>query len=163
MVGPSVREIASRYRDPEDPSSILAVTDGLCRREDQWRWGVAGWIYGSAARSVYMAMSSIFITPHTIVMTPAELKALWRRNQPTIDKLKAHLPHLATARGEHYADVLLRLLRRRLDALQDAGAASAAEAASPGRIDKTVLALPAPKRIRASLRKERFNTKQVRA
>ena len=43
------------------PDEAVALTDALCRNADGSRWGVAGWIFGDATRSAYMAMSSVFL------------------------------------------------------------------------------------------------------
>jgi DNA recombination protein Rad52 len=79
------------------------------------------------------------------------LIALWRRNQATIDHLKHDLPDLQTQRGEHYADVLQRVLRRRREALPstaDGTTERERRTTDTRQVDKSVLALPAPKRVR---------------
>ncbi len=58
-----VRQLAARYRSADDPQEILAVTDGLARQADARRWAMTGWQFGSSVRSVFAAMSSIFIRP----------------------------------------------------------------------------------------------------
>lgn len=43
------------------PDEAVSLTDALCRNADGSRWGVAGWIFGDATRSAYMAMSALFL------------------------------------------------------------------------------------------------------
>jgi len=52
----------------------------------------------------------------------AELAEWHQRNAPAIDHLRSLAPELKTQRGEHYADVLERLFRSRLDTAVDAAA-----------------------------------------
>ena len=59
------RQLAVKYSPGEGSLVQLAVTDGLARLETGDRWAVVGWIYGSPARSVYQAMSSIFLNTET--------------------------------------------------------------------------------------------------
>jgi len=69
-----VRNLASKFHpvninpDSDEDVKTFAVTDALARRVGGYRWGVAGWIYGSSVRSVYAAMSSLFIRPNTIAL-----------------------------------------------------------------------------------------------
>ncbi len=51
---------------PSKLGEPIAVTDALCRNADGTRWAVAAWIFGSEARSAYMAMSSLFLTPRSV-------------------------------------------------------------------------------------------------
>jgi hypothetical protein len=55
----------ARFRLPEGasvkPDEAVSLTDALCRNADGSRWGVAGWIFGDARRSAYMAMSALFL------------------------------------------------------------------------------------------------------
>ncbi len=51
--------------------------------------------------------------------TTERLKVLWSRNSVTIEMLRVNLPDLRTERGEHYADVLLRLYRSQLKELHE--------------------------------------------
>lgn len=46
---------------PSDQSGAIAMTDVLGRTANGDRWAVAGWIFGSAARSAYMANCSLFL------------------------------------------------------------------------------------------------------
>jgi hypothetical protein len=55
------RELAVKYQPSAEEAEPRAVTDGLGRHRNGERWAVFGWIYGSAARSLYQAMSSIFL------------------------------------------------------------------------------------------------------
>ncbi len=55
------RSLPVKYQAPEGPRAELAVTDGLARHDRDRRWAVAGWIYGSSARSLYQAMCAIFL------------------------------------------------------------------------------------------------------
>jgi hypothetical protein len=43
------------------PDEAVSLTDALCRNADGSRWAVAGWIFGDARRSAYMAMSALFL------------------------------------------------------------------------------------------------------
>lgn len=60
-----VRQCAARYKPNNVLEAPLAVTDGLARHSTGHRWAIAGWIYGSSVRSVYQAMSAIFLNPQT--------------------------------------------------------------------------------------------------
>lgn len=62
-----VRQLAVKYESLK-PNEQLAVTDGLARNPYGDRWGLAGWIYGSSSRSVYQAMSSIFLDTKTAML-----------------------------------------------------------------------------------------------
>ncbi len=63
------RDMASRYRSADDGRITLAVTDGLARnKESQTRWGIAGWMFGPTPRTVYAAMSSVFLPPSNAMM-----------------------------------------------------------------------------------------------
>ena len=46
---------------PKDQGGPVAMTDVLGRNANGKRWAVAGWIFGSAARSAYMANCSLFL------------------------------------------------------------------------------------------------------
>ncbi len=46
---------------PKDQGGPVAMTDVLGRTASGQRWAVAGWIFGSAARSAYMANCSLFL------------------------------------------------------------------------------------------------------
>jgi len=56
-------EFASPF-GPARRSEPIATTDALCRIADgrtPRRWAIAGWIFGSEARTAYAAMSSLFL------------------------------------------------------------------------------------------------------
>ncbi|MCT7951695.1 hypothetical protein NG798_17980 [Ancylothrix sp. C2] len=63
-----VRSLAVKYQSPNKSSEFLSVTDGLSRNLNQSRWAIVGWIYGTPARSVYQAMSAIFLQPKTAIL-----------------------------------------------------------------------------------------------
>jgi len=63
-----VKEMAVKYQSPQKKDEKFAVTDGLCRYPNGTRWAVTGWIYGSAERALYQAMSAIFIEPNTALL-----------------------------------------------------------------------------------------------
>lgn len=71
-----VRNLASKFHpvnlnpdgDDDEDVKTFAVTDALARRVGGYRWGITGWMYGSSVRSVYAAMSSLFIRPNTIAL-----------------------------------------------------------------------------------------------
>lgn len=46
---------------PKEQGGPVAMTDVLGRTASGQRWAVAGWIFGSAARSAYMANCSVFL------------------------------------------------------------------------------------------------------
>jgi hypothetical protein len=46
---------------PKDQGGPVAMTDVLGRNANGKRWAVAGWIFGSAARSAYMANCSLYL------------------------------------------------------------------------------------------------------
>ena len=62
------RQLAVKYESAQNPNEQLAVTDGLGRNPDGTRWSIVGWIYGSAERSVYQAMCSIFLDAQTTLL-----------------------------------------------------------------------------------------------
>ncbi|NER39056.1 MAG: hypothetical protein F6J93_34740 [Oscillatoria sp. SIO1A7] len=62
-----VRQLAVKYESPQNPKQDWAVTDGLGRHENGERWAAIGWIYGSAERSLYQAMCSIFLDPDNVL------------------------------------------------------------------------------------------------
>ncbi|CBN53849.1 MULTISPECIES: hypothetical protein [Kamptonema] len=63
-----VRQLAVKYQSPKKADEQLAVTDGLARYPNGSRWAIVGWIYGSSFRSVYQAMSSIFLDFKTAML-----------------------------------------------------------------------------------------------
>jgi hypothetical protein len=70
-----------------------------------------------------------------------ELDMLWLRNTGAIEQLRVVCPTLRTAQGRHYSEVLERLYRQRLIQLK-------AAPEPEGVIDKSVLAIARPKRLR---------------
>ncbi len=56
-----------KYQSPKN-YQILAVTDGLGRDENQQRYAITGWIYGSPERAVYQAMCAIFLQHNTALL-----------------------------------------------------------------------------------------------
>jgi DNA recombination protein Rad52 len=75
-----------------------------------------------------------------------DLEAFWKVNQSSIAQLRSVWPALKTRHGVHYADVLERLYRQQVLRWEHEDKTRARHEA--GGIDKSVLALPAPKRIR---------------
>lgn len=59
------KNLAVKYKLSPNKAQELAVTDGLARNKNGKRWAIAGWIYGSSIKSVYMAMSSLFLEQKT--------------------------------------------------------------------------------------------------
>ena len=83
--------------------------------------------------------------------TARRLEALWSRNHPTVVHLRRSWPDLKTVNGTHYADLLEGLYQHHLERLK------AADGPEPGHkseleqaavVDKSELALAAPKRLR---------------
>ncbi len=50
------------------PGEPIAVTDALCRIPDGHRWAIASSIFGDEVRCAYMAMCSLYLSPHSIWM-----------------------------------------------------------------------------------------------
>ena len=74
-----VRQLAVKYQPTKEAKELLAVTDGLARHPDGQRWAIVGWIYGSSVRSLYQAMSSIFLSQETALFYNSYPKDnLWR-------------------------------------------------------------------------------------
>ncbi|WP_228057159.1 hypothetical protein [Tychonema sp. LEGE 07203] len=63
-----VRQLAVKYQSPKNKDEQWAVTDGLGRHPNGERWAAAGWIYGSEVRSIYQAMSAIFLDSQTAML-----------------------------------------------------------------------------------------------
>ena len=117
-------------------------------------------VYGTAAefcRALRKALDS--------ALRLEALETLWMFNAPSLIRLRSEEPELRTARGGHYADLLLKYYDRRRNELGSEGQepacgapiGSADRAASvdkearspdPAPVDKSVLVLGAPKRIR---------------
>jgi hypothetical protein len=79
-----VRRLAVKYQSPNKSNEFLSVTDGLSRNLDQSRWAIVGWIYGTPARSVYQAMSAIFLQPKTALLYDSYSKeGNWKKYEMT--------------------------------------------------------------------------------
>ncbi|MBE9184885.1 hypothetical protein IQ270_09220 [Microcoleus sp. LEGE 07076] len=63
-----VRQLAVKYQSPQNKDEQWAVTDGLGRHPNGERWAAVGWIYGSEVRSIYQAMSAIFLDSQTAML-----------------------------------------------------------------------------------------------
>ena len=114
-----------------------------------------------------VAWCSAFRRQAEQTLSRGELERLLRQNAEVLDQLARELPDLRTDRGEHYVDLLHRLVAERRRAFggppatgptapahegQATDTMAAAEPAEPDTaagIDKSVLALPAPRRIKA--------------
>jgi len=77
----------------------------------------------------------------------AYLRALWNQNVPLVQSLEAHRPDLATRKGVHFASVLGHVFEAQLAKLT---AQNGAEPANTVAVDKSVLAIAAPRRVRDS-------------
>ncbi len=75
-----------------------------------------------------------------------DLEDFWKANQSSIAQLRSVWPELKTRHGVHYADVLERLYRSQILHWEHDDKSRARQ--GEGAIDKSGLALPAPKRIR---------------
>jgi Rad52/22 family double-strand break repair protein len=80
----------------------------------------------------------------------AFLRALWNQNAAVVQSLHSHRPDLITRKGVHFATVLERVFEEQLSKLT---AHDGSTAVSPA-VDKTVLAIAAPKRLRDDLHLE---------
>ncbi len=89
--------------------------------------------------------------------TPERLKSFWNRNAVTTQMLCANLPDLKTDAGEHYADILAALYKRQLkvlheeaktDQTQKEATSGSDRTKSTDRVDKSVLAIGTPRRVR---------------
>ena len=49
----------------------IAVTDLLCRGPQGMRWAINGWVFGNSARSIYMAMCSLFLDRDSVLLVSA--------------------------------------------------------------------------------------------
>ncbi|HEY9808304.1 MAG TPA: hypothetical protein V6D13_03100 [Halomicronema sp.] len=79
-----VRSLAVKYQSPNKTDEFLSVTDGLSRNINQTRWAVTSWIYGTPARSVYQAMSAIFLQPKTALLYDSYSKSgNWKKYEMT--------------------------------------------------------------------------------
>ena len=73
------------------------------------------------------------------------LRALWGQNAALVQSLEAHRPDLVTRKGVHFATVLASVFEAQCAKLT---AHNSSEPANTGPVDKAVLAIAAPKRIR---------------
>ncbi len=75
---------------------------------------------------------------------------LWQHNQPTVALLRNQLPKLVNDNGEHFAGLLTALFGKRFESAERIGDEPPPQAAVNGApsIDKSVLALAEPRRIR---------------
>jgi hypothetical protein len=92
------------------------------------------------------------------------LRALWNRNAALVQSLEAHRPDLVTRKGVHFASVLANVFEAQLAKLTAQNGAEPATVDKPaklidqngtdpalaGAVDKSMLAIAAPKRIRDS-------------
>ena len=83
------------------------------------------------------------------------LRALWDQNAPMVEVLRNHRPDLITRKRVHFAVLLERVFEQRLLDLAEPHAGTSTppalnetEVQTLGSVDKAVLALPAPKRLR---------------
>ncbi len=80
----------------------------------------------------------------------ADVKALWQLNEPTLKTIMESHLHLVDASGAHYTAVFSKLCKNRIQTIQALDAPPAQDDGSPQRIpiDKSLLAIGTPKRIR---------------
>jgi DNA recombination protein Rad52 len=77
----------------------------------------------------------------------AYLRALWNQNAALVQSLEAHRPDLVTRKGVHFASVLRHVFEAQLAKLT---AQSSTEPATTGSVDKSVLPITFPRRVRDS-------------
>src|SRR5205823_5110024 len=75
------------------------------------------------------------------------LRALWTQNAALVQSLEAHRPDLVTRKGVHFASVLASVFEAQCAKLT---AQNGTEPANSGAVDKSALAIGAPRRIRDS-------------
>ena len=73
------------------------------------------------------------------------LRALWNQNAALVQALKAHRPDLVTRKGVHFASVLAHVFEAQLATLT---AQNGTELTNNGVVDKSLLAIATPRRIR---------------
>jgi DNA recombination protein Rad52 len=80
----------------------------------------------------------------------ADVQALWHLNESSLKTMRESHPYLADQNGIHYTAVFAKLCKKRIETLQSLDDSPAHDDASPQRIpiDKSVLAIGTPKRIR---------------
>ena len=81
----------------------------------------------------------------TSALDIAYLRALWNQNAALVQSLEAHRPDLVTRMGVHFASVLASVFEAQCAKLI---AQNSTEPTNTGPVDKSVLAIAAPKRIR---------------
>jgi hypothetical protein len=64
---PPSQQPSGQGMPPIKPGEPVAVTDALCRQPDGKRYAFCGAIFGPAARSAYMAMSSLFLNRESLL------------------------------------------------------------------------------------------------
>jgi len=75
------------------------------------------------------------------------LRALWSQNAALVQSLEAHRPELVTRKGVHFASVLASVFEAQCARMT---AQNGNEPANTGAVDKSVLAIAAPRRVRDS-------------
>ncbi|MGE0652684.1 MAG: hypothetical protein AB7P12_13180, partial [Alphaproteobacteria bacterium] len=81
--------------------------------------------------------------------TPSDVQALWHLNETALKTIREQHRELVDRAGAHYTAVFARLCRERAKELENTGSHSTPDAApSTAGIDKSVLAIAAPRRIR---------------
>jgi len=80
----------------------------------------------------------------------ADVQALWHLNESTLKTIRTSHPYLTDQSGAHYTAVFAKLCKKRTETLRSLDAPSAQDDGSPQRIpiDKSLLAIGTPKRIR---------------
>jgi hypothetical protein len=86
-----------------------------------------------------------------------EIEALWSQNIAEMERLRLTRPNLRTAKGEHYSEVLARLVAERIDAFRPVSAGKSGVPSLPlrpsriapgGPVDKSALAIGPERRLR---------------
>jgi hypothetical protein len=80
----------------------------------------------------------------------AFLRALWNQNAAVVQSLHAHRPDLITRKGVHFAKVLEQVFEAQLNKLT----AQEGSAAVAPAVDKTMLTIAVPKRVRDDLHRQ---------
>src|SRR4029077_7292995 len=75
------------------------------------------------------------------------LRALWNQNAALVQSLEAHRPDLVTRKGVHFASVLASVFEAQCARMT---AQNGTGPANTGAVDKSVLAIAAPRRVRDS-------------
>jgi DNA recombination protein Rad52 len=83
------------------------------------------------------------------VQSPSDVRALWHLNEAALKTIREQHRELVDRAGAHYTAVFARLCRERAKELENTGSHPTPNAApSTAGIDKSVLAIAAPRRIR---------------